>query len=117
MRFTGDVLPAVPSGRPSAVPFVSMLLRSVRMAVAALAVFVIAVAVRPVDVVAGAPHAHGAPAWKDSYSRRFPGCVALVLWPAGQLPVAYVTRTADGAVSRVSAGHGGPSGSTTGACR
>jgi len=118
MRFTGES----PSATLTAVPFTSVLLRAVRMAVVALVVFVAALAVRPMDVSDRSRHVHSAPihaapVWKDSYSRRFPGCVALVLWPADQQPVAYVTRTADGAVSRVRAGLAVASGSTIGACR
>ena len=79
--------------------------------------FVVTLVARPVDVTAGSAHAHVVPAWKDSYSRRFPGCVSLVLWPADQQPVAYITRSADGAVNRVRADLGVPSGSTIGACR
>lgn len=39
--------------------------------------------------------------WESSYSVRFPGCVAMVLWPADETPVALVTRDPRGAVSRV----------------
>jgi len=117
MRSTGESPSAACKAGPVAVPFMSMLLRSVRIAAVPLLVFVATLAVRPVDVTYGSPHAHVAPVWKDSYSRRFPGCVALVLWPADQRPVAYVTRSADGAVNRVRADLGVPRGSTIGACR
>jgi hypothetical protein len=39
--------------------------------------------------------------WKAGYSRRFPGCVAAVLWPAGRAPVAVVVRWGSGDVERV----------------
>jgi hypothetical protein len=117
MRFTGEALSAVPSGGPSAVSFASLLLRAVRMTVVGLLVCLVTLAARPMDVSASHQHARVTPVWKDSYSKRFPGCVALVLWPADQRPVAYVTRTADGAVSRVLADQGVPAGSTIGACR
>lgn len=32
------------------------------------------------------------PSWKASYSREFPHCVALVLWPDRERPVAFVVR-------------------------
>lgn len=41
--------------------------------------------------------------WSQAWSERFPGCVAMVLWPVDERPVALVTRSASGAVSRVSA--------------
>lgn len=39
--------------------------------------------------------------WKASYSRRFPGCVATVLWPVGDTAAAVVVRGLDGEVQRV----------------
>jgi hypothetical protein len=100
------------------VSFTSVLLRSARMTVVAFVVLVVTLAAQPVDVSASHPNSQGTPMWKDSYSRRFPGCVSLVLWPADQLPVAYVTRTNDGALSRVRAELGAPAtGTTIGACR
>jgi hypothetical protein len=39
--------------------------------------------------------------WDAGYSERYPGCVASALWPAGETPVAVVTRTAQGRVARV----------------
>jgi hypothetical protein len=47
--------------------------------------------------------------WKSSYSRDFPGCVAIVLWPNDETPGAVVTRLPDGHVERISrqaASHG-----------
>ena len=46
----------------------------------------------------------GAPLWRESWSARFPGCVAMVLWPRGERPVALVARSPDGAVHRVDVG-------------
>lgn len=40
--------------------------------------------------------------WQSSWSERFPGCVALALWPRDERPVALVTRGAGGEVARVS---------------
>ena len=40
--------------------------------------------------------------WKQDYSERFPGCVASVLWPATETPIAVVVLSADGSASRVS---------------
>jgi hypothetical protein len=39
--------------------------------------------------------------WAESYSRQFPGCVALALWPPDEKPVAVVTRASDGEVTRL----------------
>lgn len=41
--------------------------------------------------------------WRESYSRRFPGCVAVVLWTPGAVPRALVVRDRRGALSEVSA--------------
>lgn len=41
------------------------------------------------------------PAWDSAYSERYPGCVSMVLWPADEVPVALVTRSAAGSVDRV----------------
>jgi hypothetical protein len=40
-------------------------------------------------------------AWKESYSRRYPGCVSMALWPVDEQPVALVTRGPGGEVRRV----------------
>lgn len=40
------------------------------------------------------------PVWESSWSRRFPGCVALALWPQDERPVALVTRSPDGVITR-----------------
>ena len=57
--------------------------------------------------------------WEESYSERYPGCVAAVLWPRDEQPVAIVTRTPGGHVDRVPVGAGPlPSTAVTiGACR
>lgn len=39
--------------------------------------------------------------WKAGYSRRFPGCVASVLWPERETPVAIVVRWRSGQIDRV----------------
>ncbi len=39
--------------------------------------------------------------WSESYSARFPGCVALVLWPAEERPRALIVRQGDGRVRQV----------------
>src|SRR3954454_24188706 len=114
MRFSGEA----PSAVPSAGSFMPVLLRSVRMAVVAFLVLVVTLAAKPLDVTTSYPHPRSMPVWKDSYSRRFPGCVSLVLWPSDQTPTAYLTRTSDGALSRVSTDRGAPAtGTTIGACR
>ena len=46
----------------------------------------------------------GARLWSDGWSERFPGCVAVVLWPEGERPVALVTRSPDGAMNRLEVG-------------
>lgn len=35
---------------------------------------------------------HQQPTWDASYSRQFPSCVALVLWPERERPVAFVVK-------------------------
>jgi hypothetical protein len=42
-----------------------------------------------------------APPWKASYSKRYPGCVATVLWPERRTPVAVVVRWGSGEVERI----------------
>lgn len=39
--------------------------------------------------------------WQSSWSERFPGCVALALWPSDARPVAVLTRGSDGEVAKV----------------
>ena len=39
--------------------------------------------------------------WKAGYSRQFPGCVASVLWPERETPVAIVLRHRSGEVRKV----------------
>ena len=45
-----------------------------------------------------------APLWEAGWSERFPGCVAMVLWPRGERPAAFVIRSPDGAVHRLTVG-------------
>lgn len=40
--------------------------------------------------------------WRESYSRRFPGCVAVVLWTPGAVPRALLVRDRRGTLSKVS---------------
>lgn len=42
--------------------------------------------------------------WKDAYARRFPGCVAAVLWPGRETPVAVVVQWSGRKVERVDRG-------------
>lgn len=42
--------------------------------------------------------------WKDSYSRRFPGCVPAVLWPGGETPAAVIVRWDGRKVERLERG-------------
>ena len=42
--------------------------------------------------------------WKNSYSRKFPGCVAAVLWPGRETPVAVVVQWNGRRVERVERG-------------
>jgi hypothetical protein len=77
----------------------------------------------------GHPHGHGAEArvlaeleadtvWESTWSQRFPGCVALALWPQHESPVALVTRTSDGRVDKVApAAVEQQPGRVVGACR
>lgn len=68
----------------------------------------------------GAVEEPGTALWQESWSERYPGCVALVLWPDGERPVALVTRSPDGGLHRVPVGTGRrvPSGDlAVGACR
>jgi hypothetical protein len=39
--------------------------------------------------------------WKASYSKKYPGCVATVLWPERRTPVAVVVRWSGGGVERI----------------
>ena len=41
------------------------------------------------------------PAWREAYSRQFPGCVATVLWPVRERPVAVVVKRLSGEVTRI----------------
>jgi hypothetical protein len=43
----------------------------------------------------------GAQVWKESYSRRFPRCVAVVLWPPREPPRALVLRDRWGSLTEV----------------
>ena len=63
--------------------------------------------------------------WKDSYSRRYRGCVPAVLWPSRETPVAVVVQWDGGEVERVERGvalrralavNGAESGRIIGAC-
>ena len=58
----------------------------------------------PAPHVAGADGTAPASVWRASWSERFPGCVAMVLWPPGERPAAFVTRSPDGAVQRLAVG-------------
>ena len=62
--------------------------------------------------------------WKESWSRRFPGCVALLLWPPREVPRALVVRDGTGPLRQLSVRQavvevrgGGPRPDTVGACR
>jgi len=61
--------------------------------------------------------------WKASYSEKYPGCVASVLWPAAETPVALVVMGPDGAIARVTSEEArqraarGQVARTIGACR
>jgi hypothetical protein len=44
---------------------------------------------------------HSSVVWKASYSERYPGCVATVLWPATETPVALVIVAPDGSTARL----------------
>ena len=65
-----------------------------------------------------------APVWDASYSERYPGCVASVLWPSTEEPVAVLVQAPDGTVERVtldarrqSLQQLAPGTTTIGACR
>lgn len=46
--------------------------------------------------------------WKAGYSRQYPGCVASVLWPERETPVAIVVRHGSGDVQKVAMRHATP---------
>ncbi|MFP5252934.1 MAG: hypothetical protein ACLGH4_03965 [Actinomycetes bacterium] len=56
------------------------------------------------SVVTGTPRAVVEHRWKDSYSRRFPGCVPAVLWPAQRTPAAVIVQWQGRSVERVERG-------------
>ncbi len=62
--------------------------------------------------------------WKEAWSRRFPGCVALLLWPSHEVPRALVVRDGKGDLRQLSVRQavvevrsGAPRPDTVGACR
>jgi hypothetical protein len=56
--------------------------------------------------------------WQSSWSERFPGCVALALWPHDERAVAVLTRGPGGAVVRSAPSSGvQPGHQVVGACR
>jgi hypothetical protein len=68
----------------------------------------------------------GGPVWRESYSLRFPGCVAAVLWPPDESPRGFVVRERRGgleeisvheAVLRIHRGGPAPRWRTVGVCR
>jgi hypothetical protein len=63
------------------------------------------------------PYGEHEPIWRESWSERFPGCVATVLWPPAERPVALVTRDPAGRVARVPARAAVDDEHTVGACR
>lgn len=98
----------------------------VLLVAAACVVTAKALAVREAGTVApqGAQSA-AHPPWKDSYARRFPGCVPAVLWPGRETPVAVVVKWDGRTVDRVERGAplrralaapGGDRGRIIGAC-
>jgi hypothetical protein len=81
----------------------------------------------PTTLFASHPVVRHAPSgqvvWKAAYSEKYPGCVASVLWPADEKPIAVVVVRADGRLARVSRDEAvriaaaGDVASTIGACR
>jgi hypothetical protein len=64
------------------------------------------------------PRGEQEPLWEESWSERYPGCVATVLWPATERPVAVVTRDPAGHLARVPVDEVGVSDPrAVGACR
>jgi hypothetical protein len=64
------------------------------------------------------PYGEHEPIWRESWSERFPGCVATVLWPPAERPVAVVTRDPAGRVARVDVARATVGDArTVGACR
>lgn len=113
MKLSGDALPTA----VAPVAFLAGLLRSVRASLLVLVVVVVVLTAAPVQVTVSHPQPQRRPMWLDSYSRRFPGCVSLVLWPAGRQPAAYLARAADGRLRLIDAGRAVPPNLTTmGAC-
>lgn len=107
---------------PGAVAAVALATRRATAAVGLLLVLLVAalaaLPAHPVHRTDG-PDEHVQPAWRADWSRRFPGCVAMMLWPRGETPRALVVRDARGRLVRVAGPHAvpGAGSSAVGACR
>lgn len=54
--------------------------------------------------------------WDESWSQRYPGCVALALWPVDEVPAGLLVRSGDD-VTRVGPEVAQAPGPVVGACR
>jgi hypothetical protein len=93
---------AAPTARPSTHTLLPMLFRSAGIALV-LALPTASGSSITLDAPAATEQVQQQtdPLWRASYSERYPGCVPSVLWPADEQPVAVVTRTPDGRITRV----------------
>lgn len=89
----------------TAAGFRATLLRAVRVPAVVLAAAVVSLAtvsLTPGDrslALTPSPSVEvGTTSWPTSYSQRFPGCVAPLLWPHDEVPKAVMLRDPDGTV-------------------
>ena len=81
--------------------FSGLLLRSFLSVLALGAVLATSVLHSAVAVDSTHSHPGSTVPWKESWSKRYPGCVSVLLWPQDERPVAVVAKRPDGSITRV----------------